>query len=257
MVSELRKSINSILYERTTSPLYGTFIISWIVFNWKIFYVSFFIDEATIKPINKIDYIISNCNDWKLLILYPVISTIILVTIIPFFANLAYLVYLYYESQKRKWKEESEKDRRITIEQAAQLKNEIFELELKHENRINSKKSEINILNEQINQLMQEVSNFKKIKVLYAQYGKNEIFINVTDMIKPYIDSYRSFNVDNDVFGRDPVPNIVKELFVVYSYDGNAYHFTANEGDKINVNVDSLIPVETDVSNKKLNKQKN
>ncbi|MCP4460990.1 MAG: hypothetical protein GY816_23665 [Cytophagales bacterium] len=46
---ETRKSINSALYERVSSPLYGTLIISWLVWNWEIVYLTFFVNESRIE----------------------------------------------------------------------------------------------------------------------------------------------------------------------------------------------------------------
>lgn len=31
MLDDLKKSVSSILYERATSPLYGTFVITWVI----------------------------------------------------------------------------------------------------------------------------------------------------------------------------------------------------------------------------------
>jgi hypothetical protein len=61
MQSEIKKSINSILFERLTSPLYGTLIISWLIWNWKIIYLTLFVDseenyeEIEIKTKEKIE----------------------------------------------------------------------------------------------------------------------------------------------------------------------------------------------------------
>ena len=50
------KSVNSILKERLTSPLFGTLIITWLVSNWEIVYVTLFVSEKYLKE-NRIDYI--------------------------------------------------------------------------------------------------------------------------------------------------------------------------------------------------------
>ena len=44
------------LNERTTSPLYGTYIFAVIVWNWKFFYALFFQDQAVLA-LPKIEYI--------------------------------------------------------------------------------------------------------------------------------------------------------------------------------------------------------
>jgi len=62
MLDDIKKSLNEIIYERTTSPLYGTLIISWLIWNWRIVYLTFFISEKKITK-NKIDFILSNYSD--------------------------------------------------------------------------------------------------------------------------------------------------------------------------------------------------
>ena len=57
MISDFRKSINSILYERVSSPLFGTFVISWLIWNWKITYLTLFVSESNLDK-NKLEYIL-------------------------------------------------------------------------------------------------------------------------------------------------------------------------------------------------------
>lgn len=89
MVTDIKKSLNEIIYERTTSPFFGTLITSWLIWNWRIIYLTFFISESKIKP-NEIDYILANYSDIDHIVWYPIISTILLVTIIPFISNGVY-----------------------------------------------------------------------------------------------------------------------------------------------------------------------
>ena len=86
MIDELKKSLSAILYERTTSPFYGTLLISWLIWNWKIVYLTVFISESSINT-DKINYIVSNFNDIHCLLIYPLISTIVLLTVVPFISN--------------------------------------------------------------------------------------------------------------------------------------------------------------------------
>ena len=62
MIANLKKSLSAILYERTSSPFYGTLIVSWLVWNWKIIYLTFFISEDKIE-LDKISYISENLSE--------------------------------------------------------------------------------------------------------------------------------------------------------------------------------------------------
>lgn len=145
MIDDIRKSINSILYQRVTSPLFGTFCVSWIVWNWKIVYTTFFIDEDKIDK-NKIDYIVENFNDNAILLWYPLLSTVILLTIIPFVSNGAYWLSLKFEKWKIDSKNDIEKKQLLTLEQSIQLREQILESERKFDSLIQSKNEEINQL---------------------------------------------------------------------------------------------------------------
>ena len=109
MIDELKKSLSAILYERTTSPFYGTLLISWLIWNWKIVYLTLFISENKINT-DKINYITNNFNDIHCLLIYPLISTVVLLTVIPYISNGAYWLSLKFN----KWK----KDQKNVVEMA-------------------------------------------------------------------------------------------------------------------------------------------
>ena len=77
--TEFRKSIKSIFSERVRSSI----LISGIIWNQKIIYLQFFISESKIKTI-KTAYISTNYSEIERLIIYPIISTIVLIIIIFF-----------------------------------------------------------------------------------------------------------------------------------------------------------------------------
>ncbi len=60
-INKETKDILKNIKERFSSPFYGTFIISWLICNWKIWYLTFFVDsDILFKDLEaiKIDYII-------------------------------------------------------------------------------------------------------------------------------------------------------------------------------------------------------
>lgn len=102
-MSDLVKSIKSIFEERISSPFYGTLIISWLLWNWKIPYVTFFVDTSKLSD-NKIEYILKNCNNVNELVTFPILSTIVILTVLPFVTNCAYWITLLFDSWRKRKK---------------------------------------------------------------------------------------------------------------------------------------------------------
>jgi hypothetical protein len=150
-MEEIKKSISAILYERTTSPLFGTLFFSWFIWNWKIPYLSFFVSENKLN-INKIDYILENYSDTNNLVTYPLISTLLLLTVIPFISNGAYWLSINFENWKIKNKNLIENKQLLTIEQSIELREQIFKQEERFSKLVQDKNSEIELLRGQIDQ---------------------------------------------------------------------------------------------------------
>lgn len=235
MTPEIRKSVNATLYERTTSPLYGALITSWCIWNWKIIYLTLFVDKEQIFPFHKIDYIL--CNYWEVryLFWYPLISTVALLTIIPLFAIWAYWLDLWFTEKKVKWKEHSERDRRFTKEQAAALMNDIADTEAKYTKRIESKDDDISLFQEQIRLLTEQINAKRpqEFRILYARYGYLDQVKDVTLRVITLFASNDNFIVENETLQGDPSPGVRKELIIIYEFETLVTAVTANENDKV------------------------
>lgn len=153
MIDELKKSLSAILYERTTSPFYGTLLISWLLWNWKIVYLTLFISENKINT-DKINYITNNFNDIYCLLIYPLISTVVLLTVIPFISNGAYWLSLKFNKWKKDQKNVVEMKQLLTLEQSMELREQISEQEKRFEGLLENK-------NHEIDQLKAIVENFQ------------------------------------------------------------------------------------------------
>jgi hypothetical protein len=122
MFSELKKSVNYIIYERTTSPFWGTFIFSWLICNWKIIFTVFVVSESEIAQ-NKIDFISDNFIGWKPLIFYPFISSAILILVFPLIGNGAYWMTLIYSEWRIRKKNAVEKKQLLSLEASIALRS--------------------------------------------------------------------------------------------------------------------------------------
>lgn len=152
MFSELKKSVSSILYERLSSPFYGTLLATWLVWNWKIPYLTFFVSEKIIE-VNKIDYIVNNFTDSDTLILYPLYSTAVILTLAPLITNSSFWLHIKYNKWRFDQKNTLEMKTLLTLEQSIQLREEILQSEERLESLLERKNQDIKELNIKIDKL--------------------------------------------------------------------------------------------------------
>ncbi|MET3502434.1 hypothetical protein ABIC45_004058 [Mucilaginibacter rubeus] len=152
MLSELKKSVNYIIYERTTSPFWGSFIFSWVICNWKIVMTIFVVNEDKL-PVNKIDYISQNLINWKPVALYPFISTTILITIFPILSNGAYWLTIIYSKWRLDKKNTVEEKQLLTIEQSIAIRISSRQLEENYSRLVSDKETEITALKLEIKEM--------------------------------------------------------------------------------------------------------
>lgn len=164
MFSEFKKSINNILNERISSPLFGAFLFSWIVWNWKIIYLTLFIADSKIVG-NKIEYILLNYSNNNHQIWYPIYSTFFLLLIYPFISTGAFWVSIKFSKWRSNIKNSEEKKQLLSIEQSLELREEIRNQEEKFDRLLKTKTEEIALLKienenyrEQLKSLNQNVS---------------------------------------------------------------------------------------------------
>ena len=175
MIAEFRRSIESILYQRVTSPFYGTLVTAWVIWNWRIWYLTLFIDSERL-PANKIEYILKNYNDINTLVLYPLVSTILLLTVLPFVVNGAYWIDLKFKTWRINQKLKIEGKQLLTLEKSIQLRNEVSEQEERFDKLLEKKNEEIEILKRQIEEIRtQEIPNKNRDKQDKANSDKTAL----------------------------------------------------------------------------------
>ncbi len=150
MLDEVQKSIKAILYERTTSPLYGTFAVSWGIWNWKILYYLFW-DENKDTFFTKMDCV-SELASIHSLLSFPLLATLFFLTIGKLVSNGAYWLNLKFEKWKSDQKNIIERQQLISLEKSIELREQIRLQNEKFSEFIKSKEEEIKILQLEIEQ---------------------------------------------------------------------------------------------------------
>lgn len=243
MFDELKKSISAYLYERTTSPLFGTLFVSWSIWNWKIIYLTLFISEKEIIGKTKIEYILENYYDNCTLYWFPLISTIILISIIPFFSNGAYWLSIKFLKWKKDKKNEVEKNQLLSLEQSIDLREQIANQELKFAKLVEDKNLEIKQLNllvdgykatpQKTNENQKTTDNSRQIELmeLAKRIKENPIELDQFETIIALIQTANNLTERN---GANSKFVSLLESYDIINPDGSGKYILLPDGKKLN-----------------------
>jgi hypothetical protein len=162
MLGEIAKTIKAGLYERVTSPLLGSFLISWTLWNYKFVAVIF----ASIPPQEKLSLIENTIfptisSSLTRGGLYPLLTTICFIFIYP---HPARFVYEFWRKEQKKLKEIRQKiedETPLTVDEARKIKREALNIELKYDVEIETKNNEIKRLKEELEATKQKYLSVK------------------------------------------------------------------------------------------------
>lgn len=155
------------MYDRITSPFYGTLILSWVLWNWKIIYLLFW-EVENISYMTKIDIVQNQLYSANHIVWYPIISTITILTVGNFVSNGAFWINLKFEHWKIKKRQREEGQKLLTLEESIRIKAELDENEQRIEGLLSRKDIEINNYKSEISGLKANVkrTTFDKIVIV-------------------------------------------------------------------------------------------
>jgi hypothetical protein len=120
------KDLPHSMTERARSPFYGSFILSWLIWNWKIVFVVLFFKREDFNGLNIVDYIYFKYINTRDTILVPVLIAFIYIYVLPL---IDYIIIEYSEEMKRK-----KIDRKIEIARKHSVDGNLYyDLKLKFE----------------------------------------------------------------------------------------------------------------------------
>lgn len=222
MLEEFEKSVKATLYDRLTSPLVGSLVTAWSICNYKFFLIilsnlSFAEKSVALENyfsrsndfIRLLNWILSCFNRGEItsptfcyyLNTYaiPVCWAVIYIFVYPWAAEKVFKKWQNYIEKKREIKNDIEKKRRITVEEAEELykaclkkKNEITELMQNSENELKEWKDRCNLLLEEKQQLKERLEKYEPTPgVLTGEYVEDEPEISeeAYDILKKIVDS--------------------------------------------------------------------
>ena len=222
MLEEFEKSVKATLYDRLTSPLVGSLVTAWSICNYKFFLIilsnlSFAEKSVALENyfsrsndfIRLLNWILSCFNRGEItsptfcyyLNTYaiPVCWAVIYIFVYPWAAEKVFKKWQNYIEKKREIKNDIEKKRRITVEEAEELykaclkkKNEIMELMQNSENELKEWKDRCNLLLNEKQQLKERLEKYEPMPVVLTDEVKDEdpeISAEAYDILKKIVDS--------------------------------------------------------------------
>lgn len=245
MFDEIKKSIQSILYERIASPLSGAFAITWTVWNWKLVYYLVFGDEQlNIKErFNFIDTHFININTN---LIYPFASAVVLVVFYPILTTWAYEIMLRYKTWQRDIKNRIEKNVLLTAEQSYKLRLSIKKQEEEFERLFTEKDETIKALSARLKEIdsayyeeqgnieeteriiEKRIENQKRWDLEYEQFSKTKIFNNFDGLIDRISRGTDINNLNMDIVTYGTIHKLIKRvkgLMNVYDWTDKGEYF--------------------------------
>jgi hypothetical protein len=144
MVEDMVKSIRATLYDRTSSPLFGSLAISWIAWNCRLFVVIF--SEMTVQQkFGYIDTILYADKYWRWLplALGPVVTTAVILFVYPWPAQWVYRFWRRRQKELKEIRQRIEDETPLTIQESRSIRRQIIEIQTEYEAQLNGNREEI------------------------------------------------------------------------------------------------------------------
>lgn len=133
MLKELVASAGSALRDRLSSPIFGTFAISWCVWNSPMIFIVLFgsgVDERMVLVNKYVHY--SWWSTWGNGLVLPLTTTVLYIFVYPYVKKYVYTFLKERENELHESRTRLENMRRLTIEESIALRQEMKDIEKKH-----------------------------------------------------------------------------------------------------------------------------
>ena len=175
-MSDFFKNVN----ERITNPLFFSFILAWLVFNWKIIIILIYYKPADLKSPNYSAYLdfisaqINNANN----LYYPLLVAGVYTFIFPFLKNCIYAFNTWIYSWGNTWNLKMSKGSKVSINKYMSLR-EIYEDRTKLLSEIIEKESNFLNENEVLRNNVSQLANEKNMVNIELDKWKNIDNVNI------------------------------------------------------------------------------
>ncbi|CAH6905437.1 hypothetical protein VCHA34P129_30043 [Vibrio chagasii] len=161
MIKEVTNSIKAALYQRVSSPLYGTYIFSWFLFNWDIVLPLLFGTadfDARLESFNASLYS-AESGFLFATIFYPALMTALILGLQPLLQRYLFIYTEWNKSEGLKKRDKFSSETMLTLEQSNELRASVQKVQQFHQEVLKNKDAEIAEYKKQVE--LKETSNQK------------------------------------------------------------------------------------------------
>lgn len=150
-LKELSDSLKSYFNERISSPLSGSFIVSWLLVNYKFVLLTFSDESIRTKYyiINEVLYP-PNAANYLPLFLYPILGALFYIFLYPFPARWTLRYAKWQQGLTSAVRVSYEEQQRLTIEQSRDLKSKIIDIQQEYDRKLEVKDLEVTALKQEL-----------------------------------------------------------------------------------------------------------
>jgi hypothetical protein len=152
--SGLLDSVKSAVTDRAISPLFGSFALSWGLWNYR-FLLALFSELELNEKLKFIDSVLfKNPEDCLLRgILYPLLTTGFVIFVYPYPAKWTFQFWRARQRELRMIRQKIDEETPLTIEESRELRKQMAEQRLDHEKQLRQKDEDNAVLKEKVKNL--------------------------------------------------------------------------------------------------------
>ena len=198
MLEEFERSVKATLYDRLASPLIGSYVTAWCIFNYKIILIIFSDLQYTQKS-EYIDALFAPWWNYPVRYGFPLLWSAFYVFCYPAIAKFVFRKWQKYIKDKRDIKHEIEGTRLLTLAESEEIRtkylqseNKIAELMQNSENELKEWKDRCNLLLNEKQQFKERLEKYEPMPVVLTDEVKDEdpeISVEAYDILKKIVDS--------------------------------------------------------------------
>lgn len=203
MIKDITNSIKAALYQRVSSPLYGTYIFSWFLFNWNIVLPLFFgVDKFDIRLESfKTSLYTSESVFIYSTIWFPFLMTVTILGLQPLLQRFLFIYTEWNKSEGLKRRDNFSSEIMLTLEQSNELRASFQNLQKFHQEILRNKESEIEEYKQQL-VIKEEINNRLNKKNMELTEAVTALEISSSATSKALVNTETSFSELNSKYSR-------------------------------------------------------